>query len=359
MAYQFADGFDNYGSAYTLTAGYPYSAFSPGGPQTVITTDFRFASPGSLPAGCLNCASGGQNWVKLNLNSSQATFIAGFGFKALTLPSGNNDILDFWDTGTGQVALALNSSGQLQFYRWSGSTTLSTAIGPLSASNTIAANTWYGIQIQVTFNSSSGAVSCFINGSSTPAITATGLNTQNSGNASANQISLGSNAGTAQPGFRFDDFYCLDTTGPTLNALLGGDARILTKMPASAGQYTNWTPNGLASNWQNTAVQPPSTSDFNANNVGGTKDSYTMQSASLAVPPYFVVARASMERDDAGPHTPSIFVRSNAVDSPGTVMPALSASYLFYDAVFATDPSTGVAWTGPGADNAQVGVIEG
>jgi len=253
------------------------------------------------------------------------------------------------------LSLTLSSTGALQFYRGT-----SVALGSPSAPGTISAGTWYGIQVQVTINGSTGSVACYLNGSVTPLITASGLNTQVTANAYANQVSIGSNGGSGvQPAWHFDDFFCFDNTGGTLNSVLGGDARILTKMPSGAGTYTNWTPTGLASNWQNAAVVPPSTSDYNANNVATTKDSYAMPVANLAVAPYFVVARASLERDDAGPHTPSLFVRSGTTDSTGVVTPALSASYLFYDAVFQTDPSTGVAWTGPGIDNAQAGVIEG
>jgi hypothetical protein len=354
MAYQFSDGFDNYGNAYTLTAGYPWSTLS-ATPNTVITSDFRFAPPSPLPGGCMSCIASNQNFVRANLSGSQPTLIAGFGFKSLTLPGVNNDIFALWDSGTIQCTLNLNSAGVLQFTRGIGTT-----IGTASPSGTIVANTWYGIQVQVTINGSTGAVACYLNGSVTPVITASGLNTQSTGNASANQVSIGSSGGGGtQPAFHFDDFFCFDTTGTTQNALLGGDCRILTKMPASAGNYTNWTPNGLANNFSNAAVQPPSVADYNSNNTGGTKDSYTMQNAGLAVAPYFVVARASLERDDAGTHTPSLFVRSSSVDSPGVVTPTLTSSYVFYDAVFATDPATGLAWTGPGADDAQVGVIEG
>jgi hypothetical protein len=359
MAYQIADGFDNYGNSYTLVAGYPWSGFSPGGAQTVITSDYRFAPPSGIPGGCLVCASGGQNWIRYNLSSNQTTLIMGFGFKAISLPSGTNDICGFWDSGNPQVSLALTSTGALQFYRASGSTTLSTAIGPATAGSTIAAGVWYGIQIQITINSTSGAVACYINGASTPAITASSINTQSTANAYAGQVSIGSNAGSTQPTFHFDDFFCFDNTGAFLNSLLGGDARIITKMPASAGTYTNWTPNGMTFNYQNAAVQPPSTSDYNANNVGGTSDSYTMASAGLGVAPYFVVARASLERDDAGPHTPTVFVRSGSTNSTGTVTPALTSGYLWYDAVVQNDPNTGVAWSSVGADAAQVGITEG
>jgi hypothetical protein len=363
MAYQFADGFDNYGNNYVMTSGYPWT-FTQG--MTTSNTDYRFAPPGSLPGGCLY-TSGTQQLVRQSMSGNLSTIILGFGVKFAALPgSGVQDFCDFWDSGGCQCCLTVNSNGALQFYRGNGSTlggsfgpTANGAVGAISANATITAGAWYGIAVQVTVaTGTSGAVAAYVNGSPTAAISSTGINTSGDGNSYANQVSVGSmtqNIGV----MKFDDFYCFDTTGATQNSLLGGDARILTKMPASAGNYTNWTPAGLANNWANAAVQPPNTTDYNLNNTPGTIDSYTMQVASLGVAPYFVLARASLTRDDAGPHTPTVFVRSGSTNSAGTVTSALTSSYLFYDAIVPNDPNTSSAWTATGADNAQVGIIEG
>jgi len=356
MAYQFADGFDNYGNSYSFTGGYPWATVN--GTCATSTADYRFTPPGSLPGACVNLSTGA--YLRQNLSSNQATIIAGFGFKLSALPSVNNqDIFGLLDTGTYQVKLIVTANGALQFYRGSSTQSGTTAIGTASANGTIVGNTWYGVAVQIVIGTgTSGSVALYLNGNATATINSTGLNTSESGNAYATQVEIGqvyNNSLTC----KYDDFYCFDNTGSFLNALLGGDARILTKMPASAGTYTNWTPNGLGSNFQNAAVQPPSTSDYNSSNTPGTQDSYTMQVASLGVAPYFVLARASMERDDAGTHTPSIFVRSGSTNSSGVTTPALTSSYLFYDAIFQNDPNTSIAWTASGADDAQVGITEG
>lgn len=359
MAYQIADGFDNYGNAYTMTAGYPWSLVSSG--VTVITTDYRFTPPGSLPGGCLNISNSFQYNVQANLSSNQVTVIMGAGVKVGNLPNpGTIQPLLVWYDNTGaapQVTLGLNSSGQLQFYR---GTVGGTAIGIATPNNTIFANAWYGLAGLVTVDPAAGVVQLYINGSAVAAINSTALNTRNTSNTWTNAVQLVGGVSSGSSPIKYDDFYCLDSTGGFLNGLLGGDARILTKMPSGAGNYTNWTINGGDTfNYQAAAHQPPNTTNYNANNVATTKDSYATQSASLGVAPYFVMARASLERDDAGPHTPSLFVRSGASDSTGVVTPALTSSYLFYDAVFQNDPATSAAWTATGADNAQVGIIEG
>jgi hypothetical protein len=357
MAYQFSDGFDNYGNNYQMTAGYPWDTVAGGGTaNTVVTTDYRFTPPAGVAGGCYVEVSNG-SYLRKNLTGNPSTLIVGFGYKLVALPPTNPiDLVTFWDTGTVQACLGVTANGALQFYRGA---TSGTAIGPASTAGTITANTWYGIAVQITFSGSTGSVQCYVNGVAAPTIIGTALNTIETSNAYATQVSIGAIAQQSQGNQKYDDFFCFDTTGAFNNSLLGGDARILTPVSASAGNYTNWTPNGLANNWANAANTPPNTSDYNANNTGGTKDSYTMQTTGLSVAPYFVVARASLERDDGGTHTPSLFVRSNSTDSSGVTTPALSSSYSFYDAVFTVDPSTTAAWTSTGADNAQVGIIEG
>jgi hypothetical protein len=353
MAYQFADGFDNYGTPpYSMGAGYPWDALN-NTPQT--NADVRFNPPGALPGASLQCGVS-NTYIRKNLTSNQATVMMGFGFKTTSLPGSNVSICAWWDTGTQQVSLVLNPNGALQFYRGNA---VGTAIGAITPNATIAANTWYGISMSVTVDPSAGAVSCFINGNAVAAISSTGLNTRATTNSYSTQVSIGSDSGNSGMTFRYDDFFCFDSTTGFLNALPSGDTRILTKMPSGAGTYSNWTPNGLGSNFQNAAVQPPSTSDYNANNVSTTKDSYAMQSAGLGVNPIFVMIRASLERDDAGPHTPSLFFRSGTTDGGAVVTPALTSSYLFYDAVVQNDPATSSAWGFTGADSTQIGIIEG
>lgn len=356
MAYLFADGFDNYGNSINLNGNSQWEAVAN---ATAITTDSRFTPPGGTPGGCVLFTSGNpNNSMRKNLPVNAPSLVSGFGIKFTALPlSGSYDFHDYEDTGTVQVTLSVNSLGALQFYR---GTSAGTAIGPPSANGIIAAgNQWYGIATVVTFNGSTGSVAAYVNGNPTPVITATNLNTISSANAYANQVSIGVKNTTAGAGTKADDFYCLDTTTATLNGWPGYDVRIITKLPSGAGFATNWTPNGLASNWQNAAVIPPNTTDYNANNVVGTKDYYAMTTAGLSIAPLFVLGRASLTRDDANTHTPSIFIRSNGSDSSGTATPALTSTYQYYDAIYPVNPITTIAWTATDADNAQMGIIEG
>src|SRR5580765_1854627 len=104
MAYQFADGFDNYGNSYTFTAGYPWDTLA--GTAVVSTADTRFAPPGTLPGGCVTLNTTTANWIRKNLSVNTNPVIMGFGFKLGTLPSsGQADICHFLDSGTVQCSL--------------------------------------------------------------------------------------------------------------------------------------------------------------------------------------------------------------------------------------------------------------
>lgn len=351
--YQFADGFDNYGNNYSLTNGYPWDKVNG---VTVITSDYRFAPP---PGAVGGCASGsGGNYLRKNLTSNQSTVIVGFGMKFTALPSSAQDFLYFWDNNNEQMGLAINSLGQLQFYRGngqqpgSGGQPLNTAIGSASPNGTIAANTWYGFVVQITISSSNGSIACYLNGSSTPIISATGLNTSGDGNAFTNQVSVGNVLGNLNS-WRADDAFFWDTTGTTNNSIPNTDTRIITKVPNAAGTYTNWvpTPSGNA-NWQNVSQTPPNTSDYNSNDVSGTKDSYKTPVVGISMTPLCTVVRASLWENDAQTHNPSLMIRSNGTDIVGPALPTLTSSPLFYDQLFS-------GLTGPLADTCEIGIQEG
>lgn len=360
MARQFDDGFDIYGNATAFVAGYPWDTVS--GPVVSSTADGRFAPPAGLPGGCASTPQ--NNWIRKNLVGNQATLIVGFGFKAAALPgSGQAGILDFWDSGNFQLNLAVTAAGALQFWRGNGlapgggGQPLSVQVGATSPNGTIQPNVWYGIIVVVTFNGSTGSVAIYLNGSATALISSSGLNTAPSGNAWANMVSIGNINNNMSS--KYDDFFCWDSTGAVNNAAPLTDVRIITKVPSQAGNYTNWTPNGLASNWQNVSQMPPNVADYNANNTPGTKDSYGVPSAGLALSPLSVTVRASLWRDDGLTHTPSLMVRSAGTDGVGAALPALGSSPAIFDTQFVNDPATGAPWTAAAADAAEIGVVEG
>ena len=355
MAYIFEDGFDNLGDAYKLLAGYPWDTINGNGGTTSASV-VRFAPPAGTPGGSVNMTNGNSGWIRKNLVGNPATVYFGFGFKLSNLPgSTHGDICDLWDSGTAQVGLAVDSNGCMQFYR---SAFSGTAIGAITAAGTIQAGVWYGVKIGVTISSSGGTVVAYLNGSPTPIIQSSGLNTQASAHAYATQVSLGSIDNGQFNNVWYDDFWCFDNTGSYQNAIPAGDPRIITKMPSGVGHYTGlWTPNGAATGWQCNDSTPPSLTKYVSDNNPGDSDSYLSPVVGLSVAPISVTVRQSVTKDDSNVHTASALVRSAGVDGVGTAF-SVNSSYTFVDTPFPLDPSTGSPWTAGSADLAEIGIIE-
>jgi len=345
MAYLFADGFDNYND---ITQIWDTSQQSNGG-IVFSSGNARFPAPGSLTSQGIKINQ--NSYCRKNLPSSYATLVAGCAFQNF-ITSNTHAFFSFEDSTTLQVCLAVTVAGALQFYRGLPSTN---PIGSATANGVITSGIWHFIEIQVTINSSTGVVKCWLDG--TLLINSTGLNTQASGNASANQVRIGDfNNAT---GMFADDFYCLDTTGSApLNAPLG-DSRIITKMPSSAGDLTNWTANGAGSNWQCVKEIPPDDdTTYVSSNTTSQRDSYTMQSASLVNTPNFVVGRYRYKKDDASMHTMSPLIKTpSGTTNVSFGSFTVASQYVFSDVQFGTDPSGG-AWTASTADAVQLGQEE-
>jgi hypothetical protein len=346
---------DQWGNNYTFVSGSPFDIVT--GTVQAITTDYRFAPPPGLPGGCL---SFGQNAsVTRNLSSSQGTIIQLVGGKWAGFGNGVTGLI--WttkDSGIYQVTLAVNVAGQPQFYRGDGGGNSTTnPIGPAGPPGTFVPNAWYGLVIKVVILPSGGSVALYVNGSPAPVISATGLVTRASANSSANQVMLA--APNIGGGCKYDDVVILNGSGTFLNDIPQTEIRLIQKLASANGNYANWSPNGLAANWQNVSQKPPNTADYNANNNNGTKDSFVCPQAGLTATPYAVGVRSSLWKDDGATHTPSNMIRSGGQDAVGAALPALGSSPLIYDQVFENDPATGAHWLGPAADAAQPGVVSG
>lgn len=347
MAYQFADTFDHYATASTM-----YESVT--GSPVISNSYARFPAVGSYPNQGIYLPGAS---VRKNLQSNQSTLIAFYSFGIAALPSsGTHLILPFWDNGTCQCFLGITSTGALQFCRQVPTYSL-TAIGPSSALGLIAPFTSpnHGIEVQVSFSATNGSVECWLDGSLVIAQTS-GLNTIVTANAYANQAGLNASNSlglTAGMSIYSDYFRVWDTTGSYQNAPLGLDRRKLTKLPMGAGDLTQWTPNGPATNWQCVNENPPDGDvTYVASTAASTFDSYAMGASSLGTVPSMVVAKSYVRKDDSNTRAIEIGVRSsgvNGLSSPITV----GSSYAFVDTCISVDPNTGSPPTAAAADAYQ------
>lgn len=350
MGNQLIDGFDNYDGAHELWDGIGGT-----GAPVYSSTYARFpAAPNCVAQGIRFGSAFNMNKLK-NLSSNQATLIFGFPVYFETLPSsGNMAFVGAGTGGFGNFSLAVGSNGSLILQEgYSGPTVLGQS-GP----GVVTAGQYYWIDIEITFNSVTGSFSVYLN---TPAgggalFQATGVNTAPNGNNYCNQIVLGQISGTIVA-IRCDDFHCLDSTGSSLNSVLGDGTRVYTKMPNGAGYQTTWTPNGASANWQCVDEVPP---DDDTTYVSAATfpltEGYVVGTANFTGSVNAVIRRSRIRKDDSGAHTFQNGVRSGSTNGLAAAI-AVGSSYGWTDGVFTQDPNTSAAWTPAAADAASPVIV--
>jgi len=219
MAIIFMEGFDKYGGINTnLTS---VLAILQAGDWTAAAGTPNIVAPLSATGNALSYV--GQNSsVTKTLSASYGRLIGGFRFSSNLTPTLG---LQFYDGGTAQSAINVNTSGNIVVRNglFGSGTILSTSTA------TVSANSTHYLEFDISFgNAASYQVwldGVSILGPSTGDTTATANNTANG---FAFIIGIAST-----PSVILDDIYIFDTTGSTNNAVLLTSPRVETTFPAS------------------------------------------------------------------------------------------------------------------------------
>lgn len=339
------DGFDNYDSSHEV-----WDSFS--GTPVFSTSYARFPAVSGCVSQGVRCNAAVT--MKKNLTSNQPTMIVGMGFRIPVFESSGppQGFLAFLDSSGFQCNVGVTPAGQLIVRTGQFGTTLGS-----TAPATIVAGVWYWLDVDVTIGPS-GSMTLYLNqlAGGPPILSLSSVNTQGSSSGNVQAIMLG-DFDSNLLALDYDDFHAHDPTGGAPNAILG-ESRIFTKMPSGAGAQTNWTPNGASANWQCVDEVPPDDdTSYVSSNTAGAIDSYSVALAGLTLTPNAVVTRMRVRRDDAGPHTAQVGVRSSTTNAFGTAA-SINSSYSWVDAFFGTDPNTSSAWSAAAADAAQVAIDE-
>jgi len=212
MALLHMDGFDRYGPVNSAASSYLTQEYTTAGAGAAIVAGL------SATGSAINFASSTSPITK-TLTANYARLIGGFRF-AHALTGGNGGIV-FLDAGTAQASVTVNiSTGTISVRS---GTTGGTAIATSTAS--VTANSVHYLEFDITF-SNTGAYQVWLDGVSV--ISGSGDTTATANNF-ANQFGL--NGGASGASFTVDDFYLLDTSGATNNAVLLTSPRIETQFP--------------------------------------------------------------------------------------------------------------------------------
>lgn len=334
---RFVDSFDHLATADITTK------------WTALGNSPTITANGRRSTSALTCATSSDR-VSKTLDA-QATWIVGVAVKFTGAIASAGYLIYLGDAGANQCGVFMNTDGTLSFRR--GTTNVATSATALSA------DTFYFVEFKVTINNS-GSYEIRVNGANV--LSGSGVDTQQTANATANQVLLNGLATGGSNGFDatavyFDDLYICDSSGSTNNDFLG-DIRVDAYLPNGNGNSSQMV--GSDSNsTDNYLLVDDATQDGDSTYVqsstAGEKDTYAF--ANMSHTPssiYGVQVNMIAKKDDAGARSIASVVRSDGADTDGTTQ-ALSTSYADYMQIVEQDPDTSAAWTKTGFNAAEFG----
>lgn len=339
MAVLVMDSFDDYATADLALIG--WSELGGGGTVTILAPpDGRWGTQ------CLELYDWDEGCTRV-LPAAYATVTVGFAFKVVTLATVATPIMRWYDGTTLHMRLMLNTDGSLFFQRGDG-----TQVGSTSSAGLFTVDTWHHFTAKVLIHDSTGTVDLWVNGSSSAAISNTGLDTRNGGNATTDRIRLG---GETNEGGKplYDDLYATD--GANL-----GDARVQCLLPSGNGNSSQFTGSDANSTDNYLLVDDPDDSDddttYVQSNTVSQKDTYALPSLAAATGTVHAVqVSLYAKKNDAGARSVASVMRLSGGTEADSANRALTGSYAFYNDIRETKPGGG-AWSITDVNGAEAGV---
>ncbi len=275
------------------------------------------------------------------LPSSYATIFVGFALRMSVIGSAT-DFFFIRASATNILRVSQDATGHLVIKN-SGGTTIATG------GTVLVANGWTYIEIKLFINGASGTVEVHQNGSTDIASTV-----GNFGSSNADNVGY---AGITAQTTDFDDLYVADTSGSAPRNTFLGDVRVATIYPTGAGNSTQWTPNGAASNWDCVDEVPPdSDTTYVSDSTPGHIDSYACSDIDGGATVYGVQTNLFARKDDAGTRQVAPLIRQSGTDYAGTTV-TLASTYAFFSQLYNQDP-TAADWTPTTVNGDEFGVKE-
>lgn len=224
MALLFIDSFDHYSSA---QAGRKWTEVHSS--ITINTTNGRRST------GSMRSDTGSTRYARKTLGTNAATLVVGFAIKITGGITGAGYIFGMGDAGADQMTLFVNSDATLSIRR--STTNVATSVATLNISGA-----YQYIEFKVV-HSNTGSYEVRLNG--TNILSASGVDTTNTANNFANQISFfqrpNTTLGGLSPGSNIDidDVYVCDGTGSANNDFLG-DVRVDCFFPNGNGNSSQF-----------------------------------------------------------------------------------------------------------------------
>lgn len=329
MAFLFGESFNNFAAATTAQLQRAFTSIN------AFTTTAFIAGRFSGNALDLRGATG--SLLFTSLGGAKTTLIQGVAYKR-TAPFFAGRIFAFRDGAIIHVDITMGTDGRISAFR--GATLLGTTAFSLPV------GVWVGLQAKVFISDTVGTVEIRLNGSPTPILLLTGIDTRNGGNASVDAAVLGPS--TSGESGAYDDYWICDDTivdaANPLNDFLG-DLTWKSQYPTAPGVTTDFGVVGAASNFDavNDAIPTDDAKYVFADTVA-KRDTYECSDLPLTDTIKLVNLSYLARKTDAGAATLKPVVISGATtDVPATGKPVLD-SYTYIKQHKPLDPNTGLPW---------------
>lgn len=278
-----------------------------------------------------------------------------FYMKSATAPSINRAIAVLRDEQNGSyLTMVAGTNGGITCAQLS--TIVATSSLVTAPQGNVYDNLWHHIECKVIISATVGLIQVWIDNVKVVDFSGDTINVGSLGAEGFSAFSVDS-ANTAT---NMDDIFVWDEEGTDF-AVTGqfGAHRIATIIPNGAGNSTQFTVTGAASNYLavDEAIADDDTTYVESGTVGN-KDLYAYTSMPTGVDTIHGVAvHTRSKNDDIGLINAAIVARSNAVEADGTTFSVSSAGiYNNNTTFFPTDPSGGALWTETRVNAAEFGI---
>lgn len=335
MALIFIEGFDNIDTAQIARKW-----------ETVVGNGV-ILTPGRFGGKCLQFNNvGTTSYVQQSFVARQS-YIFGSAF-SIAYGDSTGPIITYLDDGTPQLDVRITADAAIQFTRNG---------VPIATSdpNRFAFGFFNYLEVQVFISNLSGYVIARINGN--VVLNVSGLDTQNTGNSTINQIRFSPPTNSGNYDLRFDDLYICDTTGIRNNTFLG-ETRVETHFPVANGSTNNFVVYGADNNWQ--AVDETTADDdasFTQSGTIGAKDLYQIEDHNFTGEIFGVQQVFVHRKDDVGERNVAALLKTgNGTEYEGSQIAAQS-SYQLSKKLWEVNPETGTEWTPETVNASEFGII--
>jgi hypothetical protein len=231
-------------------------------------------------------------------------------------------------------------------------------IGSTSTFQLTASQGWTYFDLTAVISTTVGSVSLYVN--NVQWLNVTGVNTQNTANATFNRIQLENPF--SSPSYE-KDIYFLDN-GTGVNTTRLGDITVGILWPNAAGVNQAWTNNGGSSQTNSvqdgisqTGTWPDGDATYISSSTTNQISDFAHQSLTLTGSLFGVVHAMYTRKDDAGSRQIAGVCLSGSATAVGTTQ-SLGNSYQYFFDVLEDDPNTSAAWVVTGLNSATFGVKE-